>query len=132
VIGEVALLTGLAPDQVSERPLQGGLSAFGKSFLECPLLAQNGQCNRTRAWAGIGVTADKYERQKSRRISQITAASESCLPPAAVAMTVAPPTVTMMAMVVIPVVVNCRTRIDRVSCFADWRYRSGESASYWS
>lgn len=66
--------------------------------------------------------------------------------------TVAPPTVTIMAMIVpvvtviwamiipvvtvmatiIPVVVNYGTRIDRVRCFADWRYRSGESARHWS
>ena len=66
--------------------------------------------------------------------------------------TVAPPTVTIMAMIVpvvtviwamiipvvtvmatiIPVVVNYGTRIDRVRCFADWRHRSGESARHWS
>ena len=55
--------------------------------------------------------------------------------------TVAPPTVTIWAMIIpvvtvmatiIPVVVNYGTRIDRIRCFADWRHRSGESARHWS
>ena len=52
--------------------------------------------------------------------------------PAAVAIAVAPPTVTMMAMVIIPVVVNGRTKIVLASGFADWRHWSGESARHWS
>ena len=52
--------------------------------------------------------------------------------PAAVAIAVAPPTVTMMAMVIIPVVANGRTKIVLTSGFADWRHWSGESARHWS
>jgi hypothetical protein len=39
--------------------------------------------------------------------------------PAAVAMAIAPPTVTVMAMVIIPVVVGCRTNVVCGSGFAD-------------
>ena len=52
--------------------------------------------------------------------------------PAAVAIAVAPPTVTMMAMVIVPIVVNGRTKIVRAIGFADWRHWSGESARHWS
>jgi len=47
------------------------------------------------------------------------------------AMTVAPPAMTMMAMVIIPVV-NRRTKIVLGSGFADCRHRSGEGARHWS
>jgi hypothetical protein len=53
-------------------------------------------------------------------------------------MGVAPPTVTMIAMVipvtmiavVIPVVISRRTKIV-LDGFADWRHRSGEGARHW-
>ena len=57
------------------------------------------------------------------------------------AMAVAPPTVTMMTMVIIPVtiiamviipVVNHRAKIVLGSGFADWRDGSGEGARHWS
>jgi len=52
-------------------------------------------------------------------------------------MAVAPPTVTMMAivmmtMVIVAVVVNRRTKIVLGSGFADWRHGSGDSARHWS
>jgi hypothetical protein len=69
--------------------------------------------------------------RKKRRDIQIAAALEVfAVSPATEPATVAPPTV--MAMVIVPVVVNCRTGIDRLSRFVDWRYRSGESARGWS
>ena len=69
-------------------------------------------------------------REKSVATAVFTALLS--LLPTAVAMAVAPPTVTMMAMVIVTVVVNRRTKIVPGSGFADWRHRSGDSAKHWS
>ena len=61
--------------------------------------------------------------------------------PTAMPIAVAPPTVTMMTMVIVPVVmmamvivavVNRRTKIVPGGGFADWRHRSRVSARHWS
>ncbi|MGB3657199.1 MAG: hypothetical protein WBA14_04615, partial [Pseudolabrys sp.] len=87
----------------------------------CPLLAQS-----RHRFAPTKVYGDlNFCHRQAAALTLLICSAP--LPPAAVVMAVAPPTVTMMTMVIIPVV-NHRAKIVLGSGFADWRDGSGEGA----
>ena len=96
------------------------------------LLALSGHCSDT-AQSPLS-EADIWAAKKAVNRSDTSFSRPSWFgrvssPPAAMAMAVTPPAVTMM--VIIPVV-NRRTKIVLGSGFADCRHRSGERARHWS